>query len=162
MTDLYEYYAADPSLDAHTGVSELYGYRIVHVDGSCLDNGSTNARAGMGLYYGRDSPLNAAVQYLLANPMNNGSEVMAAAAVMAVVWSETAECRMPMYKTLCIATDSTYVMHEAAKVASSRRFNAEAWAFYDTALQQLRNIGIDMILLKVKGHDTSLENNEAD
>ncbi|RKO91903.1 hypothetical protein BDK51DRAFT_52515 [Blyttiomyces helicus] len=125
MTDLYDYYAADPSLNAHTGVSELYGYRLVHVDGSCLENGAPNARAAMGLFYGHDNPLNAAVPYLLANPTNNASE-------------------------------------DAPKIASGRRFNAEAWAFYDTALQQLRDIGIEMILLKVKGHDTTLENQEAD
>ncbi|XP_017837505.1 ribonuclease H1 [Drosophila busckii] len=53
------------------------GYVIVYTDGSCLNNGRTNACAGFGVYFGDDHELNAA-KPVLGRVTNNVGEIQAA------------------------------------------------------------------------------------
>lgn len=76
----------------------------VWADGACSRNGTSEARAGMGLYVGPDSPHNLSLPYDLGDhPTNNKAELRAIQLALALVDKE-----LPPHGAV-IWTDSRYV-----------------------------------------------------
>ncbi|KAJ6524383.1 ribonuclease H-like domain-containing protein, partial [Mycena vulgaris] len=69
-----------------------------YTDGSCYDNGSVEARAGAGVYYGPGSPFNVSLR-VTGVQTNNRGELLAILYALSTV---------PPNKTLAIYSDSEY------------------------------------------------------
>lgn len=54
------------------------GVPIINTDGGCVDNGTTKAKAGIGVYFGKDDPRNISERYKGPNPSNQTAELSAA------------------------------------------------------------------------------------
>lgn len=80
--------------------SDPAGTLVVHTDGACTANGTDNARAGYGVFFGKDDPRN--LSRALEGPVqtNNRAELMGAIAALEALDPGTA---------VEIRTDSTYV-----------------------------------------------------
>lgn len=57
---------------------------IVYTDGACVNNGKANAKAGVGVYFGDDSPYNISCR-LVGPPTNQRAEIMAVLRAMQIV-----------------------------------------------------------------------------
>ncbi|KAJ3899542.1 ribonuclease H-like domain-containing protein, partial [Lentinula edodes] len=80
----------------------------VYTDGSCINGNTPSARAGLGIYYGPNHPLNLAAR--VPGPQrNNRAELYAILA--------TIQCSQPM-RPLNILTDSTYAIQSLTYNAS--------------------------------------------
>ncbi|KAI0699831.1 ribonuclease H-like domain-containing protein [Cytidiella melzeri] len=73
----------------------------VYTDGSCLNNGAANARAGAGVWYGTGDPRNLAIRVPRATQTNQAGEVLAIQRVAALT---------PPSRPLHIISDSRYAI----------------------------------------------------
>ncbi|XP_051162217.1 uncharacterized protein LOC127282161 [Leptopilina boulardi] len=78
-------------------------YTDVYVDGACGENGGTSPRAGIGVWFGPDNPLNVSKRYK-GRQTNNASEIEAAAVA-------ARQARKAEIQRLRIKTDSQYLVH---------------------------------------------------
>lgn len=79
----------------------------VYTDGSCSDNGGSNAKAGMGIYFGKDDPRNVS-QRVEGKQSNNTAELGAIIMVYKLI-----EADIRIGKKVMIASDSTYAIRAA-------------------------------------------------
>ena len=81
----------------------LYNTNIViFTDGSCINNGSKNAKAGIGIYFGDEDPRNISEPYY-NNPTNNRAELYAIIKATHIIKNELLNKR-----SATIYTDSDY------------------------------------------------------
>ncbi len=129
----------------------------VFTDGSCQENGSGNARAGAGLWFGNDDPRNRALRVPGTKPSNQTGEMFAVAAATDVV---------PPFVPLHLVTDSRYV-------SDGLTVHAENWekkGWYGVAnaeviqdvLARLRRRSAVTTIRWVKGHSGIPGNEGAD
>ena len=78
----------------------------IYSDGGCVENGTPQAIAGMGIYFGHQHPDNVALPLPGPNPSNNRAELMAA------LWAVLSTDRT---HATTIATDSQYTINAATK-----------------------------------------------
>jgi ribonuclease HI len=76
----------------------------VYTDGACSNNGKTNARAGIGIFFGIDDPRNIS-QKVEGKQTNNIAELTAILKVYPIIESDINNC-----KNVIIFTDSEYAI----------------------------------------------------
>jgi ribonuclease HI len=89
-------------------ISDLHNYDIdyfVYTDGSCINNGTRNAIAGMGIYFGENDPRNVSKQ-VIGKQSNNIAELQAIIDVYDIVKDD-----IMINKKICIVSDSSYSLH---------------------------------------------------
>ncbi|KAJ7140527.1 ribonuclease H-like protein [Mycena crocata] len=129
---------------------------VVYTDGSALENGSDNVKAGSGIYYGKDDGRNMAIRVPDSlKPSNQTGEVLAA--------KEAAEYN-PTDIPLHIKSDSRYLIDGVTK--NLQRFEDEGFLttpngeLLRTTVARLRGRTAKTSLEWLKGH-TGNEGNEA-
>ncbi|KAF6746108.1 ribonuclease H-like domain-containing protein, partial [Ephemerocybe angulata] len=154
--------ALESRLDPALRLRRLYGSAYhktcpiqVYVDGSSMNNGRVDARAGSGMFFGRDSRKNAAVR-VPDDQTNNRAEAFA---ILRAI-----EACHP-HQTLDIYSDSEYAINSLTTWASGSA--AVGWrvrngdVFGDIAhLLRMRPAGVT--LHKVKAHSGHAANDAAD
>ena len=79
---------------------------IVYTDGSCKNNGSKDAKAGIGIYFGKDDKRNVSKKLVgYSKVTNNIAELSAVLDAIGILLDEIGN-----NKYICIYTDSEYVM----------------------------------------------------
>ncbi|KXN92154.1 Ribonuclease H1 [Leucoagaricus sp. SymC.cos] len=92
----------------------------VFVDGCCLDNGTPNARAGMGVYFGPGSPHN------ISRPLGgNGPKTNQRAEIRAAVLALGKVYRLLRFGDLC--TSHLAIISDSAHVVNSMTKWVEKW-----------------------------------
>lgn len=91
----------------------------VYTDGSCINNGQANARAGIGIYFGPDDPRNVSKR-VQGKQTNNTAELTAILNVFQIVKKEI-ESGM----NVCIVSDSTYAIRCATTYGKKQE--KEGW-----------------------------------
>ena len=67
------------TIEEATNFVEEYSNKLyVYTDGACINNGSSNARAGIGIYFSKDNPLNISRELKGEKVTNNIAELTAA------------------------------------------------------------------------------------
>ncbi|KAJ3535615.1 hypothetical protein NMY22_g6407 [Coprinellus aureogranulatus] len=129
----------------------------IWTDGSCIDNGTMNAKAGSGLWYGQDSNWNLAMRVDSHVQSNNAGEVAAVA---------TALQRHHDAKTIKIVSDSSYTIDAMTVLARKRLdhgYEGVANALLIASLTaELLTTGAKVLVKKVKGHSGDEGNEGAD
>ncbi len=130
----------------------------VYTDGSCTDNGSMEAKAGAGIWYGLNDPRNRAIR-LPENleQSNNTGELIAILAAIQDVPSEA---------NLKINTDSQYAIdgiHERGRISEQRGWiDISNKEIIKATIAAIRARVGDTYFLKVKGHSGNAGNDGAD
>ncbi|KAJ7038669.1 ribonuclease H-like domain-containing protein, partial [Mycena alexandri] len=127
----------------------------VYTDGSCLENGSPNARAGAGVYYGPGSEYNMSLR-VSGEQTNNRGELLAILYVLSTV---------PAHKRLKIYTDSEYCIRSSVYWAAG--FAQKGWKCANADLQQdivswIRFRSAQLHFVHVKAHSGNTRNDGAD
>lgn len=131
----------------------------VYTDGACQANGQEGAKAGIGIYWGVDHPLNVAAK-LVGKQTNNRAEL--AACLGALLQAKDLGC---MALTLC--TDSAYTIN--AVTIYSKAWKRNGWIKADGTeplnldlIRPLYELDFDMCVTwqHVNGH-VGIEGNEA-
>lgn len=129
----------------------------VFTDGSCANNGKTNAQCGSGIWLGRNHPMNIALKV----PGNNHSnQIGELAAIIAAVHT------LPNYCKLTIVTDSRYVIDGLTE--NLERWEDRGWIeiknadLFKRAAYLLKRRTAPTIFKWVKGHQGILGNEESD
>lgn len=78
----------------------------VYTDGACINNGSKNARAAIGIYFNKDNPLNQSLELKGENLTNNIAELKAVIIAIKLIIEE----KEYKDKNKIIVTDSEYVI----------------------------------------------------
>jgi ribonuclease HI len=92
------------TLEEATNFVQEYSNKLyVYTDGACINNGSPNARAGIGIYFSKDNPLNVSKELKGAKVTNNIAELTAVIEAIQLIKD------MKM-KDKIIVTDSEYVI----------------------------------------------------
>ncbi|RUS91353.1 hypothetical protein EGW08_000870 [Elysia chlorotica] len=133
----------------------------VYTDGGCFDNGRNGARAGIGVYWGRDDPNNVS-EALSGRPSNNRAEIHAAVKAVQVA-------KQKGIKNLVIHTDSQFLINGITKWIKGWKkngwklttghpvINKEDFSALDNELP-----GISVKWVYVRGHSGNPANEEAD
>ncbi|KAK3777716.1 hypothetical protein RRG08_021826 [Elysia crispata] len=133
----------------------------VYTDGGCFDNGRNGARAGIGVYWGRDDPNNIS-EALSGRPSNNRAEIHAALKAVQIA-------KKKGIKNLIIHTDSQFLINGITKwIKGWKRngwklttghpvINKDDFSALDNEL-----LGISVKWIYVKGHSGNPANEEAD
>ncbi|XP_053200709.1 ribonuclease H1-like [Panonychus citri] len=82
-------------------------HAIVYIDGSCINNGQQNARAGIGIYWGPDDERN------LSIPLK-GSQTSSRAELNAALWA-IRQAKEQNFSSLTLRTDSEYLVNSTTK-----------------------------------------------
>lgn len=77
----------------------------VYTDGSCSNNGSSNARAGIGIFFSKDSCLNVSLELEGDKLTNNVAELKAMIGAIRIIENDK---HLKRYKNKIIVTDSEY------------------------------------------------------
>jgi len=83
----------------------------IYTDGACIHNGSPNAKAGFGIFFSKDNPLNVSKQLSGKNLTNNIAELSAVIHAINIV-------KNTKFKNKIIVTDSEYVIKCATTYGS--------------------------------------------
>ncbi|KAJ7705562.1 ribonuclease H-like domain-containing protein, partial [Mycena rosella] len=127
----------------------------VYVDGSCLNNGRNNARAGAGVYWGPNHLWNEALR-VPDNQTNNRGEVYAILRALR---------RSYLDQTLHIWSDSEYAMEAIALRATdeaSRGWKCINGDLFKEIAALLKARRAPVVLIQVKGHSNNVHNDAAD
>lgn len=95
------------SVNGYSFDTDFQGYVIVYTDGACFSNGAYGARAGIGVYWGDDHPLNVA-EPVYGRQTNNTAEIQAATRAMKIAASNG-------IRKLLIITDSKFLIDSVTK-----------------------------------------------
>lgn len=95
------------SSDSHEFMTDDNDYVEVYTDGSCTNNGTKKARAGLGVYFGENHPLNISAP-VSGRATNNCGEIQAATKAIRIAHSMG-------IKKLAIKTDSKFVINSVTK-----------------------------------------------
>ena len=82
-------------------------HAVVYIDGSCINNGQHDARAGIGVYWGPDDDRN------LSIPLE-GSQTSNRAELNAALWA-IRQARKHDYHSITLRTDSEYLVNSTTK-----------------------------------------------
>jgi len=88
-------------------ISDISNYNIdyfVYTDGACLNNGSDNAIAGFGIYFGENNPKNISKK-VVGKQTNNIAELQAIIDVFEIIKDDIDN------KKICIVSDSKYALN---------------------------------------------------
>lgn len=80
---------------------------VVYTDGACENNGRPNAKAGIGVWFGDEHPLNVS-KPVQGKATNNVAEIQACVAALRIATENN-------IKRLCIKTDSQFVINSMTK-----------------------------------------------
>ncbi|KAJ7175325.1 ribonuclease H-like domain-containing protein, partial [Mycena filopes] len=127
----------------------------VYTDGSCFENGSPNARAGAGVYYGPNSRYNMSLR-VSGDQTNNWGELLAILYVLSTV---------PGHKSLKIFTDSEYCIRSSVFWAVG--YAEKGWRCANADLHQdiiswIRFRSAEVRFVDVKAHSGNARNDGAD
>lgn len=138
------------------------GYPIAYTDGSCEYNGQCGAKAGVGVYFGRNNPMNVS-KPVSGRATNNVAEIEAATHAVE-------QAKASGYKKLAVHTDSQFMVDSMNNWAENWRKND--WVKSDgTAVKNKEQFialdkaaaGLDDLKwVKVKGHAGIAGNEAAD
>lgn len=142
--------------------SQLDEGLVVYCDGSCLNNGASNARAGFGVYFGKNDSRNLSVRVDPAKypQTNQVAELLAAIYALTTLHSYGS--------TITIRTDSIYVVKSVNEWRHS--WKKGNWTKKLTNLELLRRLS-DLVDARlpaktyfkhVKGHSGHFENDQVD
>lgn len=143
------------------GFETVDNYVVVYTDGACENNGRTNAKAGIGVWFGDHHPFNVS-KPVKGRPTNNVAEIQACIAAIEIAIKND-------IKNLCIKTDSQFVINSITnwikkwkvnnwKVANGNDVkNKEDFVVLDSLCQKL-NVKWEY----VPGHSNHLGNEQAD
>ena len=84
-------------------INEFLNNLYVYTDGACVNNGKAKARAGYGIYFSKDNPMNQSIELKGDNLTNNIAELSAAISAIKLI----KDLRI---KNKIIVTDSEYVI----------------------------------------------------
>ncbi|KAI9206400.1 ribonuclease H-like domain-containing protein [Polychytrium aggregatum] len=143
----------------------------VYIDGACSNNGQAGAKAGYGVYWGPNHPLNVAepVPGPDKHQTNNRAELLAAITVL-----KAAQTHLEPTAQLTIYSDSQYVLGgvqgwlECWKKSAWQRkgdgtvLNLDLWKELDSCLSIYNRSHRPAIWLWVKGHSGNVGNDQAD
>nr|XP_014100378.1 ribonuclease H1 [Bactrocera oleae] len=139
------------------------GYIIVYTDGSCINNGGSDACAGFGVYFGENHPLNAS-KPVTGRVTNNVGEIQAAIYAINTAKSFAIE-------KLCVSTDSQFLINSITiwikgwKQKKWRKKNGEPVKNSVDFKELDKLLADNSIQVKwnyVKGHDRIVGNEMAD
>lgn len=130
---------------------------IVYTDGSCMNNGTDEARAGSGIWYAHEDPRNKTIRLPGGHQSNNTGEMMTA--IHAIQANKT-------YKQVDIISDSTYVINSATtylpRWLDEGFIGVKNMQFAQALAGELLNTDSFVSFKKVKGHSRDEGNEEAD
>jgi len=89
--------------EANNFIEEYSNRLYVYTDGACINNGSKNARAGIGIYFSKDNPMNISKELKGDNLTNNIAELIAVIEAIKLIQDKK-------IKDKIIVTDSEYVI----------------------------------------------------
>jgi len=98
---------SSPSHSKHIHIQEIDQYAIdyfVYTDGACIHNGTPNAIAGLGIYFGENDTRNVA-KCVVGKQTNNIAELQAIIDVYAIIQDDIVNG-----KKVCIVSDSIYAI----------------------------------------------------
>ncbi|CAB1343136.1 unnamed protein product [Coregonus sp. 'balchen'] len=136
---------AKPSQDSSSSSKSSDGFTyigdavVVYTDGCCSGNGKAGARAGIGVYWGRDHPLNVA-EPLDGRQTNQRAELQASTAACKAL----EQAKEMNIKKLVLYTDSKFTINE------------------DFEKLDVLNEELEVVWLHIPGHAGYLGNEEAD
>lgn len=134
---------------------------VVYTDGCCSHNGCSGARAGIGVYWGPDHPLNVA-EPLDGRQTNQRAEIQAACKALQ-------QAKENNIKKLVLYTDSMFTINGATKWVKNWKLNN--WRLKSGGqvqnkadFEQLDKLGADLkvVWLHILGHAGYRGNEEAD
>ena len=129
----------------------------VYTDGSCINNGSEDATAGSGVWYGEDDPRNLACHLSSKHNTNNAGEIVAVLLVAQTNEDNT---------ELNICSDSAYTID--ALTVNLEKFESNGWigvsnkTLLQATVGRLRQQSAKTLFSKVKGHSGLKGNDGAD
>ena len=121
-----------------------------YTDGSAINNGAANAKAGAGVWFGANDPRNLAVRVPGNSQTNQAAEIYAVIAAAATV---------PPFAPLHLVTDSTHVMDGLTKHVEE--WEDKGWSdikngpLFAEATARLRARSAQTTLRWVKGHNNN-------
>ncbi|XP_058468603.1 ribonuclease H1 isoform X2 [Solea solea] len=134
---------------------------VVYTDGGCTGNGKQGARAGIGVYWGPNHPLNTA-ERLLGRQTNQRAEIQAACKALQ-------QAKEKNIKKLLIYTDSMFTINGITKWVKDWKLNG--WRLKSggkivnkddfVALDRL-NAELEVVWMYIPGHAGYTGNEEAD
>ncbi|XP_037778059.1 ribonuclease H1-like [Penaeus monodon] len=142
-------------------VTDNDGFLIVFTDGACESNGRVGAKAGVGVYFGRDHPLNVA-EPVRGRPTNNTAEIQAATYALELAHASG-------FDKVAIHTDSQFMINCMTSWLKSWKRNN--WKKKDGEPVKNKEDLMDLdkasegLMVKwvhVKGHSGNVGNEEAD
>ncbi|KAF9038874.1 ribonuclease H-like protein, partial [Hymenopellis radicata] len=153
----------DSTVTPEHALIQLYGLastpsqrlKRVYCDGSCLSNGSSRARAGAGIFFGRDCSMNISIR-VTGPQTNNRGELLAILKTLQAV---------PAHFALQVFTDSEYAIR--AIVYWAPKHALTGWTCENADLLKsiaawLKARTAQLFLVHVKAHSGILGNEEAD
>lgn len=139
------------------------GFVHVYTDGSCINNGKHTAAAGLGVYFGKDHPLNVS-EPITGRPTNNVGEIQAS--IRAIQDAQKSEV-----KRLNIFTDSHFLINSVCKWMSGWKRNGWKVAKGKSVVNQIDFKRLDELIESgnmmikwsyIPAHKGFLGNEEAD
>lgn len=134
---------------------------VVYTDGCCSGNGKHGARAGIGVYWGRDHPRNVA-ERLLGRQTNQRAELQAACKALE-------QAKEMNFKKVVLYTDSKFTINGVTSWVKTWKSNG--WRLKSGGViinkddfQQLDklNAELDVVWMHIPGHAGYTGNEEAD
>lgn len=132
---------------------------FVYTDGSCINNGTDAAIAGIGVYFGENDPRNVSKR-VVGRQTNNVAELQAIIEVYDIVMEDIYPAtRTATRKNICIVSDSYYAIHCITSYGDKQR--EEGWK-KDIPNKELVKYAYELYLpltnvyfMQVKGHTQS-------
>lgn len=157
-------FKSDGSSTARLEFTVSDGFTQVYTDGACPNNGKGAARAGIGVWWGKEHKLNLAQRVAGVKQTNNVAEIQAA--TMAISQAVGAEI-----SRLQVNTDSQFLINCATMWMQKWKKNGWKTATGQDVKNKDDLVELDKLLMTgtitvkwnhVKGHSDSIGNNEAD
>lgn len=130
---------------------------IVYTDGSCINNGTKDARAGIGVYFGKDDDRNVS-RAINGKQTNNTAEIKAIIEVYNILKKNINTLDV----TIC--SDSVYAINSCVKRPKNKKIcNYELVNIAYNTFKNLKNVTFQHVKAHTKRKDIhSLGNREAD
>ncbi|XP_074542113.1 ribonuclease H1 isoform X2 [Halichoeres trimaculatus] len=149
------------SSDSKDGFTYMGDAVVVYTDGCCSCNGKAGARAGIGVYWGRNSPLNVA-ERLQGRQTNQRAEIQAACRALE-------QAKEMNIKKLILYTDSKFTINGVTSWVKTWKLNG--WRLKsggqiinkeDFVKLDRLNAELEVVWMHIPGHAGYTGNEEAD
>ncbi|XP_020511357.2 ribonuclease H1 [Labrus bergylta] len=149
------------SSESSDGFTYMGDAVVVYTDGCCAGNGKKGARAGIGVYWGRNSPLNVA-ERLHGRQTNQRAELQAACKALQ-------QAKEMNIKKLVLYTDSKFTINGVTSWVKNWKLNG--WRLKsggpitnkdDFVKLDRLNAELEVVWLHIPGHAGYMGNEEAD